>query len=120
VGDFIGVLSIQKYSDFAGRWAKGMADAAPGLKVVVADKFPFAPPDFRRSDHAPFWAAGVPALMLTDTSNFRNPNYHKPTDTIETIDPERLTLAARGVVGAIRAVADAPAEGAGDPKPGSR
>ena len=24
--------------------------------------------------------------MLTDTANFRNPNYHASTDTIETLD----------------------------------
>jgi len=32
--------------------------------------------DLRRSDHAPFWAYGWPAMMITDTANFRNPNYH--------------------------------------------
>jgi Zn-dependent M28 family amino/carboxypeptidase len=40
-----------------------------------------------RSDHAPFWIQGKPALFITDTANFRNPNYHQPTDTISTIDP---------------------------------
>ena len=24
--------------------------------------------------------------MLTDTANFRNPNYHLPSDTVDTID----------------------------------
>jgi aminopeptidase YwaD len=43
-------------------------------------------PDTRRSDHAAFWAHGYPAVMLTDTANFRNPHYHRPTDTIETLD----------------------------------
>lgn len=40
-----------------------------------------------RSDHAPFWIRGKPALFITDTANFRNPNYHQPTDTLSTIDP---------------------------------
>jgi aminopeptidase YwaD len=43
-------------------------------------------PDTRRSDHAAFWVHGYPAVMLTDTANFRNPHYHRPTDTIETLD----------------------------------
>ena len=43
-------------------------------------------PDTRRSDHAAFWHYGYPAVMLTDTANFRNPNYHQPTDTLETLD----------------------------------
>lgn len=40
-----------------------------------------------RSDHVPFWEAGLPALMLTDTAEFRNPNYHRTTDTALTLDP---------------------------------
>jgi hypothetical protein len=32
--------------------------------------------DLRRSDHAAFWDAGYPAIFLTDSGEFRNPNYH--------------------------------------------
>jgi hypothetical protein len=44
--------------------------------------------DLRRSDHAPFWDAGIPAIMVTDTSNFRSPFYHTAMDRIEMIDFE--------------------------------
>ena len=40
----------------------------------------------RRSDHAPFWSANIPAVMISDTANFRNPHYHQATDTPETLD----------------------------------
>jgi hypothetical protein len=40
------------------------------------------------SDHASFWDAGWPALMVTDTAFFRNPNYHLPSDIIDTLDFE--------------------------------
>jgi Zn-dependent M28 family amino/carboxypeptidase len=43
-------------------------------------------PSTRFSDHASFWDAGWPALMITDTAFFRNPNYHLPSDTIDTLD----------------------------------
>jgi Zn-dependent M28 family amino/carboxypeptidase len=43
-----------------------------------------------RSDHAPFWNRRVPALMLTDTANFRNPHYHRSTDLPATLDFQRL------------------------------
>jgi len=43
-------------------------------------------PETRLSDHASFWDAGLPALMITDTAFFRNPNYHRPSDTIDTLD----------------------------------
>lgn len=42
--------------------------------------------DFGRSDHLAFWEAGRPCLMLTDSANFRNPNYHLPTDLWQTLD----------------------------------
>jgi hypothetical protein len=31
--------------------------------------------------------------MISDTANFRNPNYHKPTDTAETIDSAMIAKA---------------------------
>ena len=43
-------------------------------------------PETRLSDHASFWDAGLPAVMVTDTAFFRNPNYHLPSDTIDTLD----------------------------------
>ena len=43
-------------------------------------------PHVFRSDHDPFWRNGIPALMWTDTAEFRNPHYHQPTDTPGTLD----------------------------------
>lgn len=40
----------------------------------------------RLSDHSSFWDQGYPAVMVTDTAFFRNPNYHLPADRIETLD----------------------------------
>lgn len=59
-------------------------------------------PDTRRSDHAPFWDAGYPAMMVTDTANMRNPNYHKPSDTIATLDLDFLTGVCQGLESGIR------------------
>lgn len=56
-----------------------------------------AAPDLLRADHAPFWLAGIPAVMIGDTGNFRNPNYHQPTDRLDTLDTEFATLAARWI-----------------------
>ncbi|MHA2504301.1 MAG: M28 family peptidase, partial [Candidatus Kariarchaeaceae archaeon] len=47
-----------------------------------------------RSDHTPFWRQGLPAVMVTDTADFRNPHYHTPTDTVDTIDFDRLQQVA--------------------------
>ena len=48
-------------------------------------------PNTRRSDHAPFWDYGYRGIMITDTANLRNPHYHKPSDTISTLDLDFLT-----------------------------
>ena len=47
--------------------------------------------DLLRSDHVPFWKRGIPALMWTDTANFRNPNYHQGSDTPDTLDYAFMT-----------------------------
>jgi len=38
------------------------------------------------SDHAPFWNLGYRAIMITDTAFYRNPHYHEPSDTIDTLN----------------------------------
>ena len=43
-----------------------------------------------RSDHQNYWKLGYDALMITNTANFRNPNYHKISDTMETLDIPRM------------------------------
>ena len=57
--------------------------------------------NLRRSDHAPFWKAGIPAVMISDTANFRNPHYHQSTDTHDTIDTRLIARAVRMVLDAI-------------------
>ena len=83
-----------------------MTKASPGLKIELVDFLPLPFPDMMRSDHAPFLLAGIPAVMLSDTANFRNPNYHTQSDTIETIDLERFEAVVVGLVGAVRAIAE--------------
>jgi Zn-dependent M28 family amino/carboxypeptidase len=51
----------------------------------------------RLSDHAPFWDLGYQALMVTDTAFFRNPHYHQPTDTPNTLDYEFLARVTEAV-----------------------
>ena len=58
-------------------------------------------PDARRSDHAPFWDRGVPALMVIDTADLRNPHYHLPGDVPETLDPEFLRGSTQLIVDAV-------------------
>jgi len=103
--DFIGVV---------GNWRSGalLRSFAAALKKV--DGLPvetlsvlgngFLVPQARLSDHAPFWDAGYPALLLTDTAFMRNPHYHSVSDTIETLDLDFMAKVCQGVVNAVAGV----------------
>ena len=49
------------------------------------------------SDHSSFWHHGYQGIMVTDTSFFRNRHYHQATDSIETLDFERMGEVVRGL-----------------------
>ncbi len=88
VGTFIAAVTNGASAGLRNVFVGAANTYVPGLHhewaQVAGDGSCF--PDTRRSDHAPFWDQGYPALMLTDTANFRNPNYHQPTDTLATLD----------------------------------
>ncbi len=60
-----------------------------------------APAPFSWSDHCSYWHFGYPALMVTDTAFFRNPNYHSARDRCETLDYPRLARVTEGLAGAV-------------------
>ena len=41
-------------------------------------------------------------MMVTDTAFLRNPHYHKPSDTIDTLDSDFLTAACSGLMAALK------------------
>ena len=55
-----------------------------------------------RSDHWWFVEMGVPSVLITDTAEFRNPHYHRQSDTPETLDYDRLALCVVGLEGLVR------------------
>ena len=56
------------------------------------------------SDHWSFYRMGYPAVMVTDTAFYRNPNYHRPTDLPSTLDYERTAKVVDGLVQVISAL----------------
>lgn len=67
------------------------------------------------SDHVSFATAGVPAFLFIEDEYGSNPNYHKLTDRIETLNPEMLNefvrVVAQGFVNMLSAApAPAPAK----------
>lgn len=78
-GDFILLVYDQQSGEMLSN-IRAHADNQnlPLLKMEVPSNLikSTAISDLRRSDHAAFWDEGYPAMMITDTANFRNPNYH--------------------------------------------
>lgn len=54
------------------------------------------------SDHWSFWQEGYQAVMITDTALFRNPNYHRPSDTPATLNFDHLARVVIGLEGVLR------------------
>jgi hypothetical protein len=53
------------------------------------------------SDHLNYWKYGYVAVMITDTSFYRNANYHERTDTIDTLDIDKMAEVIKGVFSSI-------------------
>jgi hypothetical protein len=89
VGDFLGLIGNRRSNALIDGILEQSKSYLPGFPVLGLKVYhgleKFAP-HLRRSDHAPFWKTGIPALMWTDTSEFRNPNYHQWSDTPDTLD----------------------------------
>ncbi len=93
VGDFLGLLSNRKSNAIAERLltlASSYVRDLPTLALKMYLGLERVLGHLNRSDHAPFWKAGIPAIMWTDTAEFRNANYHQASDTPETLDYEFL------------------------------
>lgn len=92
VGDFLAIVG-NKDSNGLG---KSMIDIAQKIDLKLPLKslqIPFGLENkllglehVKRSDHFPFWERGIPAVMLTDTAEFRNKHYHGATDTPDTLN----------------------------------
>jgi hypothetical protein len=87
-GDFITVVQKFGNGSFPNKFKRKMKHHAT-IKTK-SFKAPASLPGIGWSDHLNYWKFGFSALMITDTSFFRNPNYHLPSDTIETLDLQSL------------------------------
>jgi aminopeptidase YwaD len=98
-GDFLAIIGNTASAALAAAVEGAARERVPDLKTVALT----VPgngellPDTRRSDHAAFWHYGYPAVMLTDTANFRNPHYHRSTDRLDTLNLEFMEKVAQAV-----------------------
>ncbi|HEX5149111.1 MAG TPA: M28 family peptidase [Candidatus Limnocylindrales bacterium] len=97
-GDTVMAIYRDSSTSLVGEWGRCLAATIGRERILllrdpvdlpllgrIAARVPAAR-NFSRSDHVNFWRAGLPAIHVTDTGPFRNPNYHLPSDTPDTLD----------------------------------
>jgi Zn-dependent M28 family amino/carboxypeptidase len=87
VGNFIGIVGNLSSLSFTRVLFQAFQKnpELPVIKLTV----PFGGwlmPAVRLSDHSSFWDQGFKAVMVTDSAFYRNPHYHRPSDTMEKLD----------------------------------
>jgi len=108
-GDFALVVHRPDSTAVASPWAAAANEA--GLPTIVHRDNRYTGGGYRlerlvnlvganldRSDHAPFWNTGVPSVVVSDTAPLRNPNYHRPTDTPDTLDYAALAAVTTATI----------------------
>jgi Zn-dependent M28 family amino/carboxypeptidase len=107
-GNFLGVIANRRSKTIMDAFYTISREHVPEL-ITVPYKVPLSGrfiPETRFSDHASFWNAGYPALMLTDTAMFRNPHYHTQHDRFDTLDFTFITNVTKAVLSTILRLAN--------------
>ena len=107
-GDFIALIrNSTAEGAAAAAVARANVDGLRALDVGIPAGMEFATimGTLGRSDHASFWYLGYPAMMITDTAEFRNEGYHcgATADTIDRLDHAFATQVIRSTVAMVAA-----------------
>lgn len=94
-GNYIALVGNIRSRKMVARVREQMRRAcAVGVESLNAPGF--LPPLFL-SDHSSFWRYSFPAMMVTDTAFLRNPHYHMPSDTADTLNYDFLAEVVMGL-----------------------
>jgi len=98
-GDFITV--VNKFN--RGKFSSAFSSNFKKLATIKTKMFtgPQALQGIDYSDHLNYWKFGFSALMITDTAFYRNKNYHKKTDQMNTLDIGKMAKVIDGVYNAL-------------------
>jgi len=98
------VTVAQKFGN--GRFGRQFARHYKAAAQLPVKRFkaPAWLPGIDFSDHLNYWQFDYSAVLLTDTSFYRNQHYHQPTDTLDRLDIRRLGLAVDAVLATLLAL----------------
>ena len=88
VGNGASRISVNKFHNLFKRHSQFPVEKTPAFDFIPCTDF---------SDHWSFWKEGYSAIMITDTAFFRNKNYHKKTDTYETLNYQHMSSVVKGI-----------------------
>lgn len=94
-GNFIAAVSDFRSSHLAHKFKVAMSGQKLSCEKLIV---PGGTPGINLSDHRNYWHFKFPAIMITDTAFYRNQNYHKPTDTLGTLDLKKIGYVVNGMV----------------------
>jgi Zn-dependent M28 family amino/carboxypeptidase len=104
--------STANFIAVVAKWGQGGAVRAVASALRAASPLPvetLTAPRFVTgidySDHRSYWEHGYDAVMITDTSFFRNARYHTAEDTPDTLDYARMAEVVKGLHCAVQDVA---------------
>ncbi|GGG95249.1 M28 family peptidase [Pedobacter zeae] len=98
-GNYITLVKKFGSGEFVNQFSKNFKAGKNILTKTFAS--PPSLPGIDFSDHLNYWKFGYDAMMITDTSFYRNKNYHQKTDTMETLDIPRMSKVIDGVYNAL-------------------
>jgi hypothetical protein len=99
-GNFIMAVGAERYKAFNDMVFNGMRMNA-GIDVQKIS-FPEGYGLAEMSDQRNYYRFDIPAMMINDTSFYRNPHYHMLTDTLETLDPHRMAEVVNSLIMALK------------------
>ncbi|HDM77702.1 MAG TPA: M28 family peptidase [Deltaproteobacteria bacterium] len=99
IGNYIGIVGNLRSKPLTESLYRAFTKN-PNLPVVklTVPLGGYTLPSVGLSDHSSFWHQGYRAVMITDTAFYRNPYYHKVSDTMEKLDFDFMTELVRSLI----------------------
>ena len=102
-GNFVAFVGMPRARSFVNRCVTNFRATTPF--PAIGGVAPARVEGIDLSDHWAYDHFGFPACMATDTAPFRNPFYHSPLDTPDTVDYTNLARVTTGLETMVRGLA---------------
>ncbi|KOR33125.1 peptidase M28 [Achromatium sp. WMS3] len=98
IGNFIAVVGNSSSGSLVSEITTHIKAASINVQKLEA---PVNLPGIDFSDHRNYWYFGYKAVMITDSAFYRNPHYHRASDTADTLDYAKMGEVVKGITWAL-------------------